>query len=272
MEYTDLEIKKLINNYIDNDSDGSAILIDGEWGSGKTYFIKKEFVEKRNNIIYISIYGVKNINDIDSKICYEILSKPEKFGNILKYKKLVQGTAKILDISCQLFQSKVSIKDLTDVINMFNNIKDYIIVFDDLERCELSINEVLGYINNLVEHKGLKTIIIANEKEIEKINYNNYELKILTCLNRNINFEDSDETFNMSNKDSNNKLSLDILRTRVNNLYKYNSKYNNIKEKLVGQTIIYKPNLDKVYSVFINKYNNDKKEIYEILSKKKKRL
>ena len=49
--------------------------------------------------------------------------------------------------------------------------KDYVIVFDDLERCEMPISETLGYINDYVEHKNVKCVIVANEQEINKINY-----------------------------------------------------------------------------------------------------
>ena len=54
-------------------------------------------------------------------------------------------------------------------------------MFDDLERASLDINEILGYINNFVEHDNIKVIIIANENEIEdKLNEKNLELKMLT--------------------------------------------------------------------------------------------
>src|SRR5690606_21770687 len=40
-------------------------------------------------------------------------------------------------------------------------------IFDDLERCEMPINAVMGYINGFVEHDDRKVIIIANEDEIK---------------------------------------------------------------------------------------------------------
>jgi c-di-AMP phosphodiesterase-like protein len=46
-----------------------------------------------------------------------------------------------------------------------------ILVFDDLERCNIEIINLLGYINYFVEHQNLKVIVIANEDEI--INKNN---------------------------------------------------------------------------------------------------
>lgn len=54
-------------------------------------------------------------------------------------------------------------------IKMFQEISQYIIFFDDLERCMISITELLGYINELVEHKNVKTLLIANEDKIREI-------------------------------------------------------------------------------------------------------
>ena len=51
---------------------------------------------------------------------------------------------------------------------MFQEISKYIIIFDDLERCMISITELLGYINELVEHKNVKTILIANEEKMSE--------------------------------------------------------------------------------------------------------
>ncbi len=43
------------------------------------------------------------------------------------------------------------------------------LIIDDLERCAIPFNILLGYINSFIEQQGLKVIIIANEKEIECI-------------------------------------------------------------------------------------------------------
>ena len=48
------------------------------------------------------------------------------------------------------------------------NAKGNILIFDDLERCSINIVDLLGYINNFVEHQSYKVILIANEEELEK--------------------------------------------------------------------------------------------------------
>ena len=42
MQLKNNEIKDIIIDYLKNDKSNQAILIDGEWGSGKTFFIKRK--------------------------------------------------------------------------------------------------------------------------------------------------------------------------------------------------------------------------------------
>jgi len=53
-----------------------------------------------------------------------------------------------------------------DLSKELKNPRDCILVFDDLERCKMPVSEVMGYINGFVEHDQIRTIILANEKEI----------------------------------------------------------------------------------------------------------
>jgi hypothetical protein len=54
-----------------------------------------------------------------------------------------------------------------DLVTMTNP-TGRIIFFDDLERCRMPLDVVLGYINSLVEHSGFKVIVIANEDVLSK--------------------------------------------------------------------------------------------------------
>ena len=66
------EIKTLIKGYIQEKSYPYAIMIDGSWGSGKTYFVKNQLIPdvKCLNIesIYVSLYGVRNEESITKQI------------------------------------------------------------------------------------------------------------------------------------------------------------------------------------------------------------
>lgn len=141
-----------------------AILLKGKWGCGKTYFIKK-YINKRKdkNILHISLYGIDSFSGIKEKIIIELLPFiPEKysrfagsiFKNIKKVPKIKDWIPEDID------------ELLADIFLKKNN--KCIFVFDDLERCNIKIDKLLGFINNLVEFKNQKVIIISDEEKILK--------------------------------------------------------------------------------------------------------
>ena len=183
---TDEEICELILRYIRKENTEYAILIDGKWGVGKTFFIKNSLKVKLQKeikktcrykgIIYMSLYGIKDITQLENKIIYSIMENGILSNNERKTSKMLINGAKTYINS---LEKKDSIMDL---IKMFQEISKYIIIFDDLERCMISITELLGYINELIEHKNVKTILIANEDKMAEVesSYQNkeyYEIK-----------------------------------------------------------------------------------------------
>lgn len=277
----DNKILNVLNNYIENPKMQYAILIDGDWGSGKTYFIKHNFVKDNKNIVYISLNGIKNREEIDKKIYYKIIENniPNNITKSKGIKLFKQTGGAIFSITNELIKNvfKIDISGIkningSEIISLFKNISDYILVFDDLERCEMPINEILGYINDYVEHRNVKCIIVANEQEINKINYDdNYELKVLSCLKDDIDYGEKQENsthYNINNRD-NKKVDILKIKNRVLNMYEGNKKYKAIKEKLIGITIKYIPDIDKVYDQLIIEYKNKNEELYRFLKENK---
>lgn len=268
------EIIEVLEEYINNPKKQYAILIDGEWGCGKTHFIKNEYIKKEDaNKVYISLYGVKSKEEINKKIYYAIIDKKIKINK--KVKKLGEETGKIAEITIEnIFNIKLGgIKniDISGIVSLFNDIKKYVLIFDDLERCDIPINEVLGYINEYVEHKNVKVIIIANENEINKLNFDtNYELKVISCLNNNLDFKEDNKTKKQAMSSDNNKITLDKLKNRIEYLYEENKKYKAIKEKLIGFTIKYEPDLSIVYDQLIVEYKDKNTNLYKFLQDYKK--
>ena len=75
------ELVESILDYIRKPYTDHAIMINGEWGSGKTYFwnnkvkSKIESIDingKRYKTIYMSLYGISNLDDISKKIFIEM--------------------------------------------------------------------------------------------------------------------------------------------------------------------------------------------------------
>ncbi|NIJ45544.1 hypothetical protein FHR24_002012 [Wenyingzhuangia heitensis] len=195
-------IKVIIKNYFEEQNTQYAILINGNWGSGKTFFWKNELSKvaenKKYKTIYISLNGIAEIQEIEKKLFQKIIPFIEKKEN----KKLNNGL-KIFGNSANIlakFFTKSNFTDLFKGIGFldFFDFSKYVICFDDLERCQIPIQEILGFINNYTEHKYLKTIIFADEKNINKSQegYSNIKEKVIgRTLNFELNIELSISTF-----------------------------------------------------------------------------
>lgn len=173
-------IKAYLDYYAKLDNPGYAILISGAWGIGKTFLIKKyllsctnlrrpsnsntakKFLRHRDTpepfYLYVSLYGTQTLEQIDLAILRELLPALNH--------KIARWAGKISSTAIKYIGLEFSFK-ASDILPDLSNC---LLVFDDLERCSISISDILGYINKFIEHEGCKAIIVANEKEIENNN------------------------------------------------------------------------------------------------------
>lgn len=75
-------IREAIWDYLKSDTSEYALLLNGKWGSGKTYFWKNVIekhlgseLEGENQIVYISLYGISSVREIETKILSEFLPR-----------------------------------------------------------------------------------------------------------------------------------------------------------------------------------------------------
>ncbi len=171
-------VEENLNNYITIPKPEYALLLSGNWGSGKTHFINdfvKNFKNDEVKFIKISLFGLKDTGSIDEKIFQELHpilgSKYAKLaGNMFK------GALKLginIDIDDDDKSDGKAIVNLSS-LNIFSeedekkSKKELIFIFDDLERTDIPLSEVLGYINYFVEELNFKVIILANVDEIKE--------------------------------------------------------------------------------------------------------
>lgn len=261
---TEEKIIKELDDYIYNVRIKYAILLNGSWGSGKTYFIEKyiknleekyELNKKEKNKhkkpVYVSLYGLNNITELNRKIAISIIKNK-------KLKKIWPILNIGVEIGSDLTSKTTSIQNLdnklNEIINAFHKIDNLIIFFDDLERCNININIVLGYINELVEHNNIKVILVADEEKIGKINFEkNIELKYLIALSDKIKYPNkkSKSSFKDTNKVEK-TLTKEEIVNRTNQLFDRDKIYSEMKEKLIGKIIYYRANIENVYNTFVN--------------------
>lgn len=265
MYLTDDKITEIILKYVTDNRASQAVLIDGEWGSGKTRFVNKKLIPALKNkvnlkkTIYVSLYGVNEVAQIMNEMYISIM---EEFFNKKLKKKRGEKITKGINIISKLISTgmkyfNLDSKDLPKM-NDFAEINNAIIIFDDLERCSIEINQLLGFINNLVEHNSIKVIIVANQAEINNTRtYNDLAQKYLVALTPNLTLDKSETLKDESNKNKNSLIDIETLQERTKSLFEKDIVYEKIKEKLIGLTIKYRAKFDDIYESVIDEYIKD---------------
>lgn len=251
------DLVESILDYIRADYTDYAIMINGEWGSGKTYFWNHKIRNKiesmqlngkRYTTIYMSLYGISNLEEISKKIFIETTQLMDK--NLKKYmnangQNTIPEYAKTgLDMAN--FFGVTQNGDKLDYSEFFST-DDKVLCFDDLERANVDVIDILGYINNFVEHDHIKTIIICNEKELStKLKSSNLEMKtfIATYL--------LDKEGDLIKKTD--KPMVERIQDKIEYVFDKANDYERIKEKLIGETFEYAPEFNYIINGILMRY------------------
>lgn len=284
---SDSEIVNFITDYIKKKTYNYAIMLNGEWGSGKTYFVKEKLIKainllkncdvisvnqesessNTNNLksIYITLYGINTVDEIASRMLFTLL---EIEGKTVTEK--AKPLLPILELGVKFFTDKfVSSSLMNDtsslVLSTFSHKNNYVFIFDDLERCKIPVESILGFINGFVEQNNQKAIIIANETEItqNKIQLNQELKYLLACSGEKIKFSKNEKL-----QTNNGGIDLADLNNRVEYIFGEDSHYKQIKEKLIGATITYHPDLTDTITSIIHQFieNNIEKQFNDLYS------
>lgn len=155
-----------------------CVLIKGEWGIGKTYFLRKKYLCDKKHI-YVSLFGLNSIEEV--KI--EIYSKLNRVLNFIK-----KGVNRIKDLSINFPFTSISIpyleNDIEKAIEKKCKKEKFIIVIDDLERksSNIKMEAILGIIESISNIKNSLIIVVANENKIieeEKSIYLSFSEKVI---------------------------------------------------------------------------------------------
>ena len=177
----------------ENNNQGVAIAITGQWGIGKTYFWKNFISTKakseqdrqylplsiRNrhkNIFnkkyaYVSLFGIESLLELKTAICVNLSSNyfNEDGTKTLEFPILFKKSVSAFK---DVRVSKVGISSSARIIDslLFLQVKDAIICFDDFERLskKLDIKDVMGLANFLKLEKNCQVILLLDENKADK--------------------------------------------------------------------------------------------------------
>lgn len=169
-------IDEAIFNHLSMKTTG-ALLLTGDWGSGKTYYVKNflfDRIESETEYIpiIVSLYGEKSRLDIAKKVIFAYFDKKGgqsqlSTSTIAKNLKSLSDAVPIIN---KYFDVEKLITGAEENIFSFLPHEKMFICFDDIERLseDTNTNDFLGLVNELVENKKSKVLLIANEEEIKK--------------------------------------------------------------------------------------------------------
>ena len=177
-----MDLIKELEDYCNIDNPVGALMLSGEWGCGKTYLIKNKFIpseEGKYVFVSVSLSGIDSLDRLRTEVKKKWLEKISEFYNTNgttvskikdSYKRIFAAVKDILPEDWQKKGEVVSsIMDLVNFVPISNRMfgKKVILIFDDLERSNISCTDLLGCINDYCENQNFNTIIVANEEKIK---------------------------------------------------------------------------------------------------------
>ncbi|WP_120828480.1 P-loop NTPase fold protein [Helicobacter pylori] len=142
-----------------------AIAINGEWGIGKTYLWKNELAplikdKFKKNPIYTSVFGKKDEQAIIEDLVAQFLSAEKQKTNPIR--NIING---ILSFLSMHFGVKINVNvDFLFKMLKKEHMENTIVCIDEFERLsdKIPVQDILGLISELKEHKGCCVIVICN--------------------------------------------------------------------------------------------------------------
>lgn len=168
------EITEAIKSYMQCDDIGlQALVLHGEWGSGKTYYCENDLKAALNEIdvrIYrVSLFGVSNYDELFNRIMaswFHFSDKPTKRSeavtNVLK--KCALEISKSIS-SKQLAKLGIQVSIKPDLLLSLIDMKKVLVILDDCERSSFAhdARSFLGFVNNMVENHGWHVMLVRNQ-------------------------------------------------------------------------------------------------------------
>ena len=180
-----------IRNYLSMESTG-ALMVSGEWGCGKTYHIEKVIIPTLRregwNPVKVSLFGIESVNEIPLRIADNYKRAESDKGERTEKEKnksrlcgwVKEKVGKVVAKGTQFASSISWLESFVDVKTLVGNnsgllyklipTENTVIILDDIERVinTIDVHTLLGVINDLVEQRGYKVIVIANNSYMQQ--------------------------------------------------------------------------------------------------------
>lgn len=156
-----------------------ALLVEGAWGSGKTYYLAEIYQKRRANrlaherkasapLLIVSLFGATSAEEAQLRIYRSANPAEAAIGN------LVGEVAKSVG---EFFNVKDAAKSVVGKMGSLaaTRLNDYVLVLDDLERIEPdAFGEIMGLVNKFVAENGRRVILVTDETKLRQLQPGNF--------------------------------------------------------------------------------------------------
>jgi hypothetical protein len=151
-------LEDYLNYYKDLNAPGYAVLVTGSWGVGKTHQVRRCLPE--DDCYYVSLFGLRTPEEAHAAVYAAYAPNLDKLG---------QGLGTIQNAANNAGGLITLAGTATGWLNaaLRRQIKpDRLLIFDDLERCGMSLEEMMGVFSTYSEHLGFQMVLIADEEKL----------------------------------------------------------------------------------------------------------
>lgn len=166
-----------VDSYLSKKNTDYALLITGEWGCGKTYYIDNiQKKTSKNEQVKYSLNGITSITDVINSVFLELIctEKNIKIPNSGKnlFSKISQFFTNT-NFSTFFNAGNIALSYYIDnygKTKLTDDEKTLVVIFDDLERIsdKIDITDLLGIIHNKLTLNNIKVIYIADDTKIKQ--------------------------------------------------------------------------------------------------------
>lgn len=158
------QLKAIVEN-----RDNKVVALSGAWGTGKSHLWKDIQIasscDEVRDALYASLFGVSDLATLKVKLAEQVLSKKEnigRVGDLLKHMSKLRPFMKRLVSNYDAWEEMALLASPVILKNRF-------IVIDDIERkgASLSIDHILGFIDEYVQQHGARFLIIMNTDQLK---------------------------------------------------------------------------------------------------------
>ena len=76
-------VEKIIRNIDEKFYTYKCILVDGTWGIGKSYMVRKALEDKKDRTCFVSLFGMDNVQQIYHEILFQLLLRSADGGKMI---------------------------------------------------------------------------------------------------------------------------------------------------------------------------------------------